>query len=137
MGLEEEHQNKTEFEISDFCNIHSEVRILDARGCSKLRKAASSVGLTGERCAPRRSSAGPLFGRSSANPTLLVAFLTSKASPSIQNPDFGVDIAKIRNPKGILQNLRPAIRPVREAVIKSAASAASPEGFASRDPVGR
>ena len=36
-------------------------------------------------------------GRSPANPTLMAAFLTSKASPSIQNPDLGADIAKIRN----------------------------------------
>ena len=50
-------------------NIHSEIRILDARG--------------------RRGT-----GRSPANPTLLAAFLTSKASLSIQNPHFGVDIAK-------------------------------------------
>ena len=30
-----------------------------------------------------------------------------------------------------------AVRPARKAVTKSAASAASPEGFPSRDPVGR
>ena len=32
---------------------------------------------------------------SPANPTLLAAFLTSKASPSVQNYDLGMDIAKI------------------------------------------
>ena len=41
--------------------------------------------------------AGPSSGRCPANPTLLAAFLTSEASPSIQSPDFGVDVAKIRN----------------------------------------
>ena len=65
---------------------------------------------------------------------LLDFFLTSKASPSIQNPDFGVDIAKISNPLELHRNLKPA---VRQAAIKSAASAASLESVSSRDPVGR
>ena len=63
----------------------------------EVRKAASRMGFGGE-----PADNGPAWrwegtGRSPANPTLLAAFLTSKASPSIQNPDFGVDIAKIRN----------------------------------------
>ena len=41
--------------------------------------------------------AEPSSGRSPANPTLLAALLTSKPSPTIQYPDFGVDIAEIRN----------------------------------------
>ena len=62
----------------------------------EVRKAASSVEIAGERPVPRRPHAGPSSGRSPANPTLLGASLTSKPSPSIQNPDFEVDIAKIR-----------------------------------------
>ena len=72
----------------------------------EVRKAASSVGFAGERPVPRCALAGPSSGRSPGNPTLLAAFLTSKASPSIQNLDFGLKIAKIRNPLEILQNLR-------------------------------
>ena len=49
----------------------------------EVRKAASSVGFAGERPVPRRPHAGPSSGRSPANPTLLAAFLTSKASPRI------------------------------------------------------
>ena len=63
----------------------------------EVRKAASNMGFAQERPVPRRPLAGPSSGRSPADPVLLAAFLTSKASPSIQNPDFGVDIAKIRN----------------------------------------
>ena len=63
----------------------------------EVREAASTVGSAGERLddgpANRRQGAG----HSLANPMLLAAFLTSKASLSIQNPDLGVDIAKIRN----------------------------------------
>ena len=62
----------------------------------EVRKAASSAGFAGE-----RPDDGPADARrrtgSPANPTLVAAFLTSTAYPSIQNPDFGVDIAKIRN----------------------------------------
>ena len=89
----------------------------------EVRKAASSAGFAGERpddgpangrprssqllaqppCGERPVPRRPLIGRavlsgpSPTNATLLAAFLTSKASPSIQNLDFGVDIAKIRN----------------------------------------
>ena len=63
----------------------------------EVRKAASSVGFVGQRPGPRRPHAGPSSGRSPANPTLPAAFLTSKASPSMHNADFGVDIAKSRN----------------------------------------
>ena len=72
----------------------------------EVRKAASSVGFAGER--PDDGPACGLWGtgRSPANPMLLAAFLTSKASPSIQNHDFGVGIGKIGNPLEILRNLR-------------------------------
>ena len=65
------------------------------RDAFEVREAASSVG--GERPDDGPACGRRGTGRSPANPTLLAAFLTSKASPSIQNPDFGVDIAKIRN----------------------------------------
>ena len=42
-----------------------------------------------------RQADGGRPGRFPANPTLLAAFLTSKASPNIQNPDVGVDVAEV------------------------------------------
>ena len=62
----------------------------------EVRKAASSVGFAGHRPIPHRLHAGPSSGRSPANPTLLAAFLTSRASLTTQNPDFGVAIAKTK-----------------------------------------
>ena len=72
----------------------------------EVRKAASSAGFAGERPDDGPACGGLGMGHSPANPTLLAAFLTSEASPSIQTPDFGMDIAKIRNLLEILQNLR-------------------------------
>ena len=72
----------------------------------EARKAASNVGFAKERPDDSPACGRRTTWRSPANPTLLAAFLTSKASPSIQNRDFGVDIAKIRNPFEILRNLR-------------------------------
>ena len=43
-----------------------------------------------------RQADGGRPGRSPASPTLLAAFLISKASPRVQHPDFGLDIAKIK-----------------------------------------
>ena len=66
------------------------------RDAFEVRKGASSAGFAGERWDDGPDNERRETGRSPANPTLLAAFLTSKASLSIQNPDFGVDIAKIR-----------------------------------------
>ena len=63
----------------------------------EVRTAASGVGFAGERPDDGLANGRRGAGRSPANPTLLAALLTSEASPSIQNPDFGVDTAKIRN----------------------------------------
>ena len=78
------------------------ISTLKARFCIRgdvfeVRKAASSVGFGGERPDDGSADRRRGMGRSPANPTLLAAFLNSKASPSIQNRDFGVDIAKIRS----------------------------------------
>ena len=67
------------------------------RDAFEVRKAASSVGFAGERPDDGPANRRRVTGRSPANPTLLDAFLTSKASPSIQNFVFEVDIAKIRD----------------------------------------
>ena len=61
----------------------------------EVRKAASSMEFAGGRPVPCRPLAGLSSGRSPANPTLLAAFLTSKASTSIQNPDFGPDFGLV------------------------------------------
>ena len=58
-------------------------------------KPASSVGFAGERRDDGSASGQQGTGRSPANPTLLAAFLASETSRSIQNPNFGVDNAKI------------------------------------------
>ena len=63
----------------------------------EVRKAASSVGFAGERPDDGPANGRWAAGRSPANPTLLAAFLTSKASPSVPTPDFGMDISRIRN----------------------------------------
>ena len=63
----------------------------------EVRKADSCMSFSGEHPDDSPAYGRRGTGRSPANPTLLAAFLTSKASPSIQNPDFEVDIAKIRN----------------------------------------
>ena len=72
----------------------------------EVSKAASSMGFAVEHPGDGPANGRRRTERSPANPTLLAAFLTSKASPSIQNHYFGVDIAKIKNPLEILRNLR-------------------------------
>ena len=64
----------------------------------EVRKATGSVAFAGERPDDSPANGRRGTGRSPANPMLLAASLTSKASLSIQSPDLGVDIAKIRSP---------------------------------------
>ena len=82
-----------------FRSIHSEIKDFGRSGMLlRSGRQPAAWDLQGSARTTARQADGGRPGHSPANSTLLAAFLTSKASPSVQNPGFGVDVTKIHGP---------------------------------------